>query len=165
MSRLLTAAAFAVAIAATMPFLDSASRGKAREAEPPNPEPEGGRGMAALAADRSGHFTVTADVRGRTVDMMVDTGATTVTLTNDDARRLGLVPRLADYTVPVATANGIARAASVRIDELRIGSIRVRDVKALVAPAGALAQSLLGMSFINRLSRFELRAGRLILEQ
>ena len=164
MNRLLTAAAVAVALAAAVPWIDNASRGpKPRDPRAPSPEPEG-KGVVALTADRAGHFTVRAGMGEGCIDLMVDTGATTVTLTHEDARQLGLRPGPDDYSVPVATANGLARAAAVRLDELRIGTIRLRDVKALVVPAGALSRSLLGMSFIGRLSRFEMRGRRLILE-
>ena len=164
MNRLLTAAAVAVALAAAVPWIDNASRGpKPRDPRAPGREPEG-EGTVALTADRAGHFMVRAGLGDRDIDLMVDTGATTVTLTHEDARQLGLRPSPDDYRVPVATANGLVRAASVRIHELRVGTIRLGDVKALVVPPGALSRSLLGMSFIGRLSRFEMRGRRLILE-
>jgi aspartyl protease family protein len=164
MSRLLAAAAVAVALAAAVPWIDNASRGpKPRDPRAPSPEPEG-KGVVALTADRAGHFTVRAGMGDRCIDLMVDTGATTVTLTHEDARQLGIHLWPDDHRVPVATANGLVRAASVRIHELRVGTIRLGDVKALVVPPGALSRSLLGMSFIGRLSRFEMRGRRLILE-
>jgi aspartyl protease family protein len=162
MSRLL-AAAVAVALAAAVPWIDNASR-RPKPRDPRAPGPGNGKGVVALTADRAGHFTVRAGMGEGCIDLMVDTGATTVTLTHEDARQLGVRPMPDDYTVPVATANGLARAAAVRIDELRVGTIRLRDVRAVVVPAGALSRSLLGMSFIGRLTRFEMRGRRLVLE-
>ena len=162
MSRLLTAAV-AVALAAAVPWIDNASR-RPKPRDPHAPGPGNGKGVVALTADRAGHFTVRAGMGEGCIDLMVDTGATTVTLTHEDARQLGVRPMPDDYTVPVATANGLARAAAVRIDELRVGTIRLRDVRAVVVPAGALSRSLLGMSFIGRLTRFEMRGRRLVLE-
>jgi aspartyl protease family protein len=102
-----------------------------------------------------GHFLAEARVEGRTLTFLVDTGATTVVLRPADARALGFDPDRLRYTVPVHTANGTTYAASVRLGTLAVGPIRVRDVDALVAKPGALKDSLLGMSFLNRLRSYE----------
>ena len=68
-----------------------------------------------------------------------------------------------DFDTVVRTANGTAEMASVYLDEVRIGPIRLPAVQALVAPQGLLEQSLLGMNFISRLRRFDMRGRQLVL--
>ena len=121
----------------------------------------GGR-RVTLRADSRGHFQTEAAINGRPVPVMVDTGATSVALRHEDATSLGVRPLLpTDYTVPIATANGTAKAARVTLAEVRIGDVRVKNVEALVMPERALGTNLLGMSFIKRLKNVELAGGRL----
>jgi aspartyl protease family protein len=126
------------------------------------PEVELG-GVVTLLADRRGHFLAEASVDGRRLRMMVDTGASVVALSHEDAASAGFQVAPADFTVPVHTANGATRAAPIRIAEIRIGDIVVRDVPAVVARPGALNVSLLGMTFLKRLGGFEIAQGRLTL--
>jgi aspartyl protease family protein len=119
----------------------------------------------ALAANAEGHFVADAVIDGRTVPVMVDTGATTVALTDKTARRLGIYPSSAAYTERLATANGVIMAARVTLDEVRLGSVALRDVTAVIVPGNALPVDLLGMSFLGRLSKFEIAAGQLVLSQ
>lgn len=122
-----------------------------------------GRGRrVTLKADSRGHFQTEASINGRPLAVMVDTGATSVALRYEDAGALGVRPLLpSDYTVPIATANGTARAARVTLGEVRVGEVRVKNVEALVMPERALGTNLLGMSFIRRLKNVELAGGRL----
>ena len=118
-----------------------------------------------LEADRRGHSLVDAAVNGRAIEAMVDTGASTVALNAETARRIGINPPRSAYTIPVSTANGTVEAAGVALSEVRLGGIRMRDVEALVVPDGLLQTNLLGMSFLRRLSKFELSGTRLLLVQ
>ena len=118
-----------------------------------------------LEAKRGGHFIVRAEINRTPVTVLVDTGATKVALSYEDADRAGLRPRLLDFTIPVATANGTAKAASVVLRQVEIENILVRDVEALVLQKGALRGTLLGMSFLKRLSSFRMEDGRLILRE
>jgi aspartyl protease family protein len=118
-----------------------------------------------VASDRSGHYRVEGSINGRRLDFLVDTGATVIALTARHAGRLGIDPAPRDYVVPVRTANGTLKAAEVRLSSVTIGPLRVHDVSAVVMPEGALSENLLGMSFLSRLRRFEVRSGRLELEQ
>jgi aspartyl protease family protein len=88
-----------------------------------------------------------------------------VALTAGHAEDLGIFPGPGDYVVPIQTANGMLKAAQIRLASVSVGPLRVREVNAVVMPRGALAENLLGMSFLRGLHRFEIRAGRLILEQ
>ncbi len=112
-----------------------------------------------------GHYVVEADIGGATVELLTDTGATYVALNYETALRLGFTPQTVQFSSRSSTANGIARVAPVTLDYVRIGSILLRDVKAVIAEPGKMTQNLLGMSFINRLSGFELRGGRLLMVQ
>jgi aspartyl protease family protein len=104
------------------------------------------------AAD--GHYWVTGEVGDRRIRFLVDTGATTVSLTPDDARTLGVDPDRLAYRYEVSTADGHARAAKVRLTSLSVGGATLNDVDALVIEKG-LPTSLLGMTYLGRLSRFE----------
>jgi len=106
-----------------------------------------------IRAANNGHFHVDAVTNGRRIPFVVDTGATVVTLTREDAERIGLdVTRLA-YTQRFQTANGIARAAPVTLREVSVGPIALYDVQAVVNE-GKSGQSLLGMSFLSRLDGY-----------
>ena len=122
-------------------------------------------GAVELRADGLGHFTANAQVNGRTIDVMVDTGASIVALTWEDAERAGIFVRPSDFTHRVNTANGVARVAPITIDSIAIGDITVRNVQGAVSEPGKLKGTLLGMTFLGRLSRAELRRGTLILEE
>ena len=115
--------------------------------------------------DARGHFEVEARIEGRRLSFMVDTGASVIALTASDAARLGIHPAQREFVTEVRTANGTVRAAPVRLDEVEVGDLVVRDVDALVMPDGALSDNLLGLSFLSRLRRFEYSGGRLVLEQ
>jgi aspartyl protease family protein len=117
-----------------------------------------------VSADLQGHFVVHPALDGRRVRMLVDTGASLIALSHEDAQLAGVRVAAGDYTRRIQTANGIVEAAPVRIAEVRIGDIAVRGVEALVLPPGKLATSLLGMSFLKRLGGFEIAQGRLILK-
>ena len=118
-----------------------------------------------LKAGPGGQFVTEARINNRSIDVLVDTGATLVALTDDDARRVGVRPRQADYTVKVNTANGIAHAARVQLNDVRIGGIRVRDVSALVLQPGKLHVTLLGMAFLGELRTVSLKGDQLLLVQ
>ncbi|MFN3354381.1 MAG: TIGR02281 family clan AA aspartic protease, partial [Brevundimonas sp.] len=119
-------------------------------------------GAAPVYKAADGHFWAQARIDGRAVKVLVDTGASVVALTPEDAARLGLDPAPEEFRHAVQTANGQTLAAAVTLDEVRIGSARVEDVEALIVRDG-LPYSLLGMSYLGRLSAFEARSGSLIL--
>jgi aspartyl protease family protein len=96
------------------------------------------------------------------VDFMVDTGASHVVLTLQDARRIGFSPAQLAFTEQFQSANGVVPAAPIELRELRIGQLRVFNLEAAVN-GGPLPISLLGMSFLKRLSSYEVARGRLIL--
>jgi len=129
------------------------------------PEPVNSGHNIVLDGDRMGHFQVNARVDGRRLDFMVDTGASLVALRESDAAYLGIRPMPVDYRATVSTANGNVKAAPAKLSRIELGDITVFDVPALVLPDEALAQNLLGVSFLSKLRRYEYANGRMVLEQ
>ena len=127
----------------------------------PNP---GGR-TVRLKAGAHGHFHSRIHVNGRAVQAMVDTGASIVALTFEDARNAGVHIRDSDFKHRVSTANGVARVALVTLESVALDDIVVRDVRAAVAEPGKLTKTLLGMSFLGQLRRAEMSRGVLVLEE
>jgi aspartyl protease family protein len=121
--------------------------------------------VVELKAGAHGHYYASAEINGRPIDVLVDSGASLVALTYDDARRAGLHIRDSDYTHRVSTANGPARVAPVTLDRVSIGDITVRSVPAAVSEPGKLGTSLLGMSFLGRLQQIDIRGGVLVLKE
>jgi clan AA aspartic protease, TIGR02281 family len=108
-----------------------------------------------------GHFHTTVSVNGYAVPMLVDTGASAVVLSYEDAERIGLDPRSLAYSVTVSTANGRATAAPVRLSEVAVGPIVRRNLRAMVAEEGRLDQSLLGMTFLSTLDSVQMQTDEL----
>jgi aspartyl protease family protein len=116
-----------------------------------------------VARTANGDFDVSAQINGAPVAMVLDTGASSVVLTREDAKAAGLPLEVLTYTANIDTANGRTRAAPVTLDRVAIGGLVERSVEALVAQPGQLRTSLLGMSFLNRLQSWEVRGDRLLL--
>jgi aspartyl protease family protein len=170
MARYLIIAALAVAAAAFVPdlarhYLASGQVVAAAREVPTEPETTRGPRTLVLKAGRSGHYEVSAHVNGRPVRSLIDTGASVLALPAEVARQSGIVPQATDYKVRVSTANGIAMAARVKLRELRLGSIRLSNVEALVMPEGALEIPLIGMSVLGRLAKVDIRNGTMRLIQ
>jgi aspartyl protease family protein len=124
-----------------------------------------GQHKMSLPSGRDGHFHVEARIDGRSLEFMVDTGASLVILRESDAGQIGVRPLPGDYTATVSTANGTIKAAHAKLSRIEIGDITVYDVPALVLPDEALGQNLLGVAFLAKLRRYEFADGRLLLEQ
>lgn len=122
-------------------------------------------GVVAVTANQSGHFSISTTVNGTYVEMILDTGATQVVLTDFDARRIGINMDELKYTIPVKTANGETHTAGIRLDDVSVGPISVDRVRALIAKPEDLTTSLLGMSFLKSLSSFEIKGDQVILRR
>jgi aspartyl protease family protein len=116
-----------------------------------------------VARAANGDFAVSAQINGARVLMVLDTGASSVVLTREDAKAAGLPLEVLNYSVSIDTANGRTQAAPVTLDRLAIGGLVEHSIAALVAQPGQLKVSLLGMSFLNRLQSWEVRGDRLLL--
>ncbi len=110
--------------------------------------PSSGGGQVILSADERGHFVTTGTINGGTVQFLVDTGATMISMGRGDARRVGIDYRKGQKGLS-NTANGVAPVYKVKIDTVRIGDITLNNVDALVHEQN-LPWVLLGMSFLNR---------------
>lgn len=130
-----------------------------------------GRAVTVTTADGStevvlhkalgGHFETNVEIGPVSVPMLVDTGASSVALRFEDAVRIGIDPSSLSFTRTVLTANGQARAAPLRIPELRLGPIVRNDISAVVLEEGRLDQSLLGMSFLSTLGSLQMQTDEL----
>jgi clan AA aspartic protease (TIGR02281 family) len=112
---------------------------------------------------QSGEFALQAKINGASAPMVIDTGASSVVLTYETAKAAGLPLELLEYDVDVETAAGHTKAARLTLDRLAIGKLVERSVPALVVPHGQMKTNLLGMSFLDRLESWEVRADRLML--
>jgi aspartyl protease family protein len=136
----------------------------AAQSEPP-PSTNGSNSRSVtLNRGNGGHFWTDARIDGRRLELVVDTGASTITLRASDAARLGIHPTAREYNVKVSTANGVTKAALVQLQRVEIGDIVVHNVPALVHTDDTLGVNLLGMSFLSRI-RWTHERGKLILEQ
>lgn len=121
-------------------------------------------GKEELRLAPNGHYMTMAEINSARIEVLVDTGASTVALGQRDAQLAGLRPRTLRYDVPVSTANGNVMAAKVKIRRIAIGRVRVENVEGIVLPEGALSGTLLGMSFLSKLDGFAVKDGVLILK-
>jgi aspartyl protease family protein len=124
--------------------------------------PSSGNRDASIPKSADGHYWAQADVNGSAVRFLVDTGATAVSLTPEDAKRLGFSPDALTYGYKVMTASGEARAAKIQLSTVSVGGAHIEGVDAYVIEKG-LTQSLLGMSYLGRLSTFSATQSALIL--
>ena len=121
------------------------------------------RRAVQITRAQTGEFALQAKINGTIAPMVIDTGATSVVLTYETAKAAGLPLELLDYDVDVETAGGHTKAARLTLDRLAIGKLVERSVPALVVPRGQMKTNLLGMSFLDRLESWEVRADRLML--
>ena len=132
------------------------------------PRPEHRRSSYAPSVElhrgRDGHFHAEAYINGSPIPVLVDTGATLVALSYEDARAAGIAVGDNQFVYWSNTANGRARFASVTLNDVRIGDVVVRNVRAAVSEPGRLSKTLLGMSFLGQ-TRMQMQDGRLTLEQ
>ena len=109
-----------------------------------------GAQSATLLSDAQGHFVATGAINGIAVRLLVDTGATQVSLSNSEAKRLG-INYIAGQKTLTSTANGVVPTYKVKLDEVRIGDIVLNNVDGMVLAGDNLPMALLGMSFLNRM--------------
>ena len=117
-----------------------------------------------LQADYHGQFVAHVGVNGAVIRALVDTGASLVALSAEDAVKAGVTVRSSDRRVRFTTANGVVEAPVVRLAAVELGGIVVRDVEAAVMPKGAMEGTLLGMSFLRAVAGFEVSKGRLVIK-
>lgn len=111
-----------------------------------------------------GHYYLNININGEPVDFVVDTGASEIVLSKEDATRIGLDPESLNFLGQAMTANGLVETAMVRLDELALGPFVDRGVRASVN-GGEMPSSLLGMSYLQRFNSIEIVDNRLILRR
>jgi aspartyl protease family protein len=120
-------------------------------------------GTILVVRDTTGHFHINASVNGRPVTFLLDTGASAVVLTHEDAQAAGYSNSELNFSMPVSTANGRTVVAPVKISDIRVGDASFRDVRAFVAQPDALETSLFGMSVLDRLKGWKIEGDKLVL--
>lgn len=120
------------------------------------------QGRIELPRAPDGHYYLTAEVNGAAIRFLVDTGATDIFLSREDAIAAGLDPANLAFIGSAMTANGEVRTAPVRLESIRLGPHEDRGLRAFVN-AGEMRESLLGMTYLQRFLSVEIRQGALIL--
>lgn len=128
----------------------------------PRPVIEGNRIEVPMGND--GHYHLPVMINGTEISFVVDTGASTLALSRQDARRVGIDPDSLGYIGQARTANGLTQTAPVTLGLVEIGDIRDTDVPAVVI-SGEMSGSLMGMTYLRRFARISLSEDRLILER
>ena len=123
----------------------------------------GRNGEVTVTRDSDGHFELRGMANDIDTRFLFDTGASQVVLRYEDARRIGINVGGLEFDRVVGTANGRTTVASILLDSVSIGTIRLNRVQASVAREGTLGENLLGMTFLSRLTSYEVRGDRLIL--
>lgn len=146
--------------AAQIEAIESQSRTKTRQ---PKTKTHKSASIVSIPKDsRSGQYHYKGRVNSGYIDFLVDTGASSVALTLNDARKAGIRESDLKFDVPINTAGGRNYAARVKLDQLALGGIILRDVDAMVVKEG-LNISLLGMTWLGRLQEVKATPSALML--
>ena len=116
---------------------------------------QNGDKVVIVYANQYGHYYINTITQGININYLIDTGATTVSLTRADAEKIGIDLSKLNYTQKVSTANGIILSAPIKLDYIQINDILIKNISASVSQDNGLEKSLLGMSFLNKLNSFE----------
>ncbi|WP_299498888.1 TIGR02281 family clan AA aspartic protease [uncultured Roseobacter sp.] len=120
------------------------------------------QGKIVVPRSADGHYYIAAEVNGAPVQFVLDTGATEIVLTREDAEAVGLAPETLNFTGRAMTANGEVRTAPVRLDRVQLGPATDENVTAVVN-GSEMSQSLLGMTYLQRWGKIEITGGELTL--
>lgn len=116
-----------------------------------------------LKLDDSGHFRMRAMINGVPIDFLVDSGATSIVMSDGDADKAGIAYNFSDIPVIVSTANGQSRSWRAEIEILKTETAQYENVPILVSPTLG-GTNLLGMSYLNRLQSWSVSEGEMILQ-
>ena len=121
-------------------------------------------GSIIIPKEVDGHYHLTLTINDRTIDFLVDTGASDIVLTRQDAARVGFDPDRLDYWGTANTANGTVRLATVRLETVRLADLVDRNILASVNDA-PMEKSLLGMRYLSRFRAIEMTKNQMILKR
>ena len=121
-------------------------------------------GSIIIPKEVDGHYHVTLTVNDRDIDFLVDTGASDIVLTRQDASRVGFDPDRLEYWGIAHTANGTVRLATVRLGTVRFGNLVDKNIRASVNEA-PMEKSLLGMTYLSRFNKIEMTKKEMILKR
>lgn len=116
----------------------------------------------ALKRERDGHFYADVSVDGRSINMLVDTGASVIALTGEDANALGLFWEESEVATVAQGANGPVKGVNVTLPRVSLGGFEASNVRALIVPEG-LGISLLGQSFLASVNKVEIAGDRMVM--
>lgn len=119
-------------------------------------------GQIVIASSQGGHFYVNTKVNGVPIRFMVDTGASDISISMSDAKRIGIDVSRLNFNKPYQTANGTSYGASIVIDSIDIAGAKFYNVRASVN-SGNMGTSLLGMSMLRKFRKYEFYQDRLYL--
>ena len=121
-------------------------------------------GSIIIPKEVDGHYHLTLTINDRDIDFLVDTGASDVVLTRQDATRVGFDPDRLEYWGTANTANGTVRLATVRLETVRLGDLVDKNIRASVNNA-PMEKSLLGMRYLSRFHSIEITKNQMILKR
>ena len=119
-----------------------------------------GQNELVFTRSRDGHFYINLDINNYQIDFLVDTGASSIILSNNDGKKLGFDTEALSYWKSASTANGEILISPVILDQIKMGPIRFSNVKAFISQKN-MEKSLLGMSFINRFKKLEINQSKM----
>jgi aspartyl protease family protein len=163
---LLGIAAFGVeALRTNPPALLESLFASVKPNEDANPLEHGAPASVRIRRAGDGSFVANSEVNGEAMLLLIDSGSATVVLRQSDAEKAGIDIKNLVFDAPLGTANGTNYLAPIRLKSVRIGPIDIDDVEALVAKPGTLNENLLGMSFLRRLTSYEVTGDFVTLRQ
>lgn len=121
-------------------------------------------GAIIIPKEIDGHFHLTLTINDRPIDFLVDTGASDIVLTREDAARVGFDPNRLDYWGMANTANGTVRLATIRLETVRLGEFIDKNIRASVNKA-PMEKSLLGMRYLSKFRAIEISNDQMILKR
>ena len=121
-------------------------------------------GAIIIPKEIDGHFHLTVTINDRPIEFLVDTGASDIVLTREDAARVGFDPNRLDYWGMANTANGTVRLATIRLETVRLGEFIDKNIRASVNKA-PMEKSLLGMRYLSKFRAIEISNDQMILKR
>ena len=148
--------------ATTSTILQKTADGSSAASDAKRPDPAESDGSSVvLERSGDGHFYADVELNGTPVHMLVDTGASGVALSRDDARSAGIATSIGMNEVVGEGADGAVHGEEVRIDRMRLGPATAEGVTAVVLNQGGM--SLLGQDFLQRFASVEIKDDRMVL--